>query len=139
LDVTQQAVGDAGLEVLVKLAKTCLEDLRCDGSAPSTAALLLDILSRFSTSHLFTCDWPKMDIGKLREKENPQNWKQVMQQFETLQPKFPKKLNPDNEVNQILSLVSLCLRIVRESSISFRAVLGFWNVLDVSNHLKHIV
>jgi hypothetical protein len=99
LDVTRQAVGDAGLEVLVKLAKTCLEDLRWDGSLPSSSDVLLDIISRLHVSHLFASEWPKMDIEKMGEKENPEKWKQVRQQLEVLKGKFEKKLNPNSEVN----------------------------------------
>jgi hypothetical protein len=68
LDVTGQAVADAGMRDLATLAELCLEDLRCDGSEPASHDSLLGVLSRLVVSGLQRCEWPRRDVIAVMEK-----------------------------------------------------------------------
>jgi hypothetical protein len=94
LDITGQAVGDAGIERLAALAGASLEDLRCDGSAPSSHDVLLRAISQFAISRLVSCSWPHTDLSALTETILPRQRKPVMEQFEVLRETFEKRMSP---------------------------------------------
>jgi hypothetical protein len=94
LDVTGQAVGDAGIERLAALAEASLEDLRCDGCAPSSQDVLLGAISRFASSKLVSCTWLYKDLSALSGGIPPNQWKPVMEQFDLFRKPFEKRLGP---------------------------------------------
>jgi hypothetical protein len=97
LDVTGQAVGNSGLNILTALAETCLEDLRCDRCQPSNYEFFIKTISRLSISCLIACEWPHQDL-KAVEGTMPGNChRAILKQLEVLRATFEQKLDPRGE------------------------------------------
>jgi hypothetical protein len=63
LDITGQAIGDGGLDLVAQLAERCLDDLRFDGSKPSSHEAFLATTARIASSRLPTREWPQEDAN----------------------------------------------------------------------------
>jgi hypothetical protein len=100
LDITGQAVGDAGLELVALLAEKCLRDLRCDGSKPSRYEKMINVVSRLAVSPLNACEWPAKDIALVTEALPPNVARPILAQLQVLKEQFNQKLNPEHGVKQ---------------------------------------
>jgi hypothetical protein len=97
LDITGQAVGNAGLTLLTALAESHLEDLRCDGCAPVGHEFFIATISRLAISCLVACEWLEQDMVKVQATTSAKEQKPIMNQLEVLRHTFEQKLDPNGE------------------------------------------
>jgi hypothetical protein len=97
LDVTGQAVGNTGLTLLTALAESHLEDLRCDGCAPTSHEFFIATISRLAISCLVACEWPQQDMMRVQATIPAKGQKPIMNQLEVLRQTFEQKLDPKGE------------------------------------------
>jgi hypothetical protein len=96
LDVTGQAVGDSGLNIILLLAESCLRDLRCDGSKPKTYESLINVISRLAVSRLVSCEWPAGDVSEAEAKVPEKMRGPILGQLAALRETFNQRLNPEH-------------------------------------------
>ncbi|OHT09426.1 hypothetical protein TRFO_21658 [Tritrichomonas foetus] len=99
LDITGQEIGDAGLELLMQLVKHGLEELRFDGSTPTDADFLLEVVTFISQSSLITSDWPESDCKQIISKVGVPSRQQFIRQLETIKKQFVQKFTQNEIVN----------------------------------------
>jgi hypothetical protein len=97
LNITGQAVSDAGLERLATMSETCLIDLRCDGSVPGSYEVFLATTSRMAVSRLLACSWPYKDVALISAKLPAERKGPLINKFEVLRATFENRLDPTLE------------------------------------------
>ena len=127
LDVTGQGVSDEGLNLLVQLASTCLDELRFDGSGPSTYDVFLDIVSKLKGSRLLHSEWPVEDAKEVTAKIPLSSRQQIMRQIEKARKEFLDKLALHSRSEEVIQDVHATERrtsILNRGSTAESAVAG---------------
>jgi hypothetical protein len=93
LDVSGQAIGDCGLKVVVKLAEQSLDELRFDGSQPSSHEVLIETTRRIAASKCSASEWPSDDARAVIAMIPLSNRQAVMKVVEAARKEFEQKMS----------------------------------------------
>jgi hypothetical protein len=91
LDVTGQALGDAGLALLADLAQGGVRVLRFDGNKPSSHEALVALAARLTASALEVCEWPERDASECLAAVPPGPRRQAVRAVTAAKEKFALK------------------------------------------------
>jgi hypothetical protein len=101
LDITGQAVGDRGLELIARLSELCLDDLRFDGSNPSSHEVLIEVTARIAASRIGMSAWPTDDAKAVTSIVPFANRRQVAILIENARKEFNTRFGKRGESVEI--------------------------------------
>jgi hypothetical protein len=104
LDISDQEIGDQGLELVARIAETSLTELRFDGSKPSSAAIFQEVISRLIDSSLRMSEWPANDVASVATTP------EIRKGFEDLKKRFDEKNTQGLNENSSEDIIGLKTR-----------------------------
>ena len=100
LDVSGQEIGDEGLNIIQMFSTKEMDDIRFDGSFPSSPEIFSDTITKIIQSSTLSSEWPENDLKFVIGKVSPPNRPQYIRQLTKLREKFFNRFIQDECLSQ---------------------------------------